>query len=108
MAGIGARVRMDSGTLRRDAGGRVDRMVAPLQRPCFRVDRLTINGEFVHEDDAPWHITVVTAGRGTVHSGAADARIVQGDHFFVPHAAGALRYTAVEPLTIYAISADSR
>ena len=104
---IAARVRMAPTVVSDGPGGRVERLDAP-ERPCFRVDRLTVTKELAMEADLPWHVAVVTAGRGVVMSKGGTDAIRQGDHLFVPHAAGAVRYAAGEPLAIYVVSTATR
>ena len=85
-------------------GARLESVIGPRQTDCFRVDKLTVTGEFELEYDAPWYLGIVTSGSGTV-TGAAEQPLRSGDNFFVSHQIARLQYRAAgnAPLEIYLV-----
>ena len=61
-----AKVRLRGRGVTDDAGGVVENMVGPDVTDCFRVDRLAIRDTLRYRPDAPFHIAVVTEGRGAI------------------------------------------
>lgn len=92
--------------LKRAGGSRLEEVVGPKVTRCFRVERLTVRGEMAYEPESPYHIAVVTEGRGEVRTGGCVAAAVrQGDTMFMPNGVRSLRYTAGrgKPLVLHLI-----
>lgn len=72
-----------------------EEVVGPDVTDCFRVERLTVDGETTYEPESPYHIAVIAEGRGEVQADSGDAAPVrQGDTMFVPHGIRSLHYAA--------------
>ena len=83
-------------------GGSLARVIGSETTPCFGVDRLQVTGEFVLEAPAPYYLVVVTSGAGEVAWEGGEARIGQGDVFFVPNGVRRLQFrTMGQPLEAY-------
>lgn len=91
-------------------GSLLEELVGPDVTDCFRVERLTIHGEMTYEPKSPYHIAVVTMGRGEVRTGSGDpAPVRRGDTMFVPHRVRSLRYTARgDGLTLYVVTRGAK
>lgn len=92
--------------LRRTGGSLLEEVVGSNVTDCFRVERLTVHGDMTYEPASPYHIAVVTAGRGEVRTGTGNADAVrQGDTMFVPNGVRSLRYSSGDgKLCVYAIT----
>lgn len=84
---------------------RMESVIGPQHTDCFRIEKLTVNGEFELEYDAPWYLGIVTSGSGSV-TGATAQPLRRGDNFFVSHQIARLKYNAEanDPLEIYLVS----
>jgi len=87
------------------SNARLDCVIGAAHTDCFRVEKLTIAGDFEMTYDAPWHIGVVTSGHGTVCAGTEQS-IRRGDSFFVSNKIRNLQYhpSGNEPLVLFLIS----
>lgn len=70
---------------------RLESVIGSQQTDCFRVDKLTVNGEFDLEYGAHWHLAIVTAGSGQVIA-AGEQSLRRGDSFFVSNRIRKLKY----------------
>ncbi len=87
------------------SGGAVERLVGPGVTDCFHVDRLTVEGEMEYAPDAPFHISVVTEGRGDVEAAGSSSPVRRGDALFLAHSVGRVRYRAGGgPLRLFIIT----
>lgn len=83
-------------------GGSLSRLIGPETTTCFGVDRLEVTGGFALEHPAPYYLVVVTSGAGEVGWDGGEARVGQGDVFFVPHGLRRLQFRATDgPLEAY-------
>jgi mannose-6-phosphate isomerase len=87
---------------------RLDGIIGSEQTDCFRLDRLTVSGEFELAYDAPWYLGIVTSGSGVI-LGTGGAPLRQGDRFFVSNRIGSLRYRPEGgvPLVLYLVTAGN-
>ena len=90
------RVRLRGKMLLEGPGGIVERLVGPDVTDCFRVDRLTVEGEMDYTPGAPYHIAVVTGGAGQIQTDGHAMPVKRGDTLFLPHAVRSIRYKAGE------------
>lgn len=76
---------------------------------CFKVDRLTLRGDFELAYEAPWYLGIVTAGEGRL-VGRTERPFRRGDRFFVSNQIDRLRYrpTGAAPAELYIVSGGSR
>jgi mannose-6-phosphate isomerase len=99
------RVRLRGETLLETPGGTVERLVGPDVTDCFRVDRLTVEGEMDYAPDAPYHTAIVTDGAGQILTDAGAMPVKRGDTLFLPNAVRSVRYEAgAERLQLFVIT----
>lgn len=90
----------------RTGNSQLEEVVGRNVTECFRVERLTVRGDMTYKPDSPYHIAVITAGRGEVRTetGHTDA-VRQGDTMFVPNGVHSLHYSSRGgKLSVYAIT----
>ena len=84
---------------------RLERFVDSTVSDCFRVDRLTVNGAYEFAHETPYHIGIVTAGRGEIETRGSTAPLVRGDSYFASHKVRRLRIRAQDGrLCVYLIA----
>ena len=76
------------------AGGSLFHLIGPETTTCFGVDQLHVSGEFTLEHPAPYYLVVVVSGEGQAAWDGGEARVGQGDVFFVPHGVRRLQFRA--------------
>lgn len=99
---VRARLQKRPAVVQSDAGGSLSRLIGPETTSCFGVDVLRVVGGFVLEHPAPYYLAVVTSGAGEAAWEGGQARVGQGDVFFVPHGVRRLQFRAADgPLEAY-------
>ncbi len=82
-----------------DSGGSEYRLIDDMQTPCFSVNKLTIEKQFVKRSDS-FYVGIVIKGNGGIDAGDYHKEIKKGDKFFIPHKTTEVRYTTNDNMEI--------
>ncbi len=98
--------RLNPKPVKKTSAAQLESLIGPEHTNCFKVDKLSIHDSFTFKSAAPWHIAVVTAGRGIIREGKNETRIGRGDFFFVSNLVKSLDYSpeGKVPLELHLIS----
>lgn len=78
--------------LNTSSNGKVEQIIGSSATNCFAVQRVTVNGPFTADCDAPYHIEVIVAGCGTLRVEGQSTNVKRGDVLFVPYGVNAIEY----------------
>jgi mannose-6-phosphate isomerase len=78
-------------------------LIDAKRTPCFRVNRISVDGSFTKETES-FYIGIVTKGEGTIRIDQQAYSVKEGTKFFVPFQTGSVTYESESGMEIIATS----
>jgi len=85
--------------VKENSGGSEYRLIDDQQTPCFSVNKLVIEGDFVKNADS-FYVGIIVEGSGQINAGDSQIKLNKGDKFFIPHKAKDVEYTSGDGMEI--------
>lgn len=79
-------------TVKKENGFEESVVISNTQTPCFSVNRLKINDNYIRSSES-LHVGIVTQGKGVIEAGIQKINVKVGDKFLVPFKTESVRYS---------------